>query len=185
MTVQIWSKKRALLPRFARPRHSFWLQYLLNCGAKMWALLPRFARPTLLSLLQWPFKFGAKSERFCLASLGQGIYFDFNHRSNLDKKCERFCLGSLGQRFYFGVNDRPNFEQKASASASLRSANAFISASTSFNFGQKLRGLLPRFARPRRLFWLQYPLKIRIKKRFCLASLGGKAFFWLQCSFNF
>ena len=48
-------------------------------------------------------------------------------RSNSKQKCESFCITSLGQCVYFG----------------------FIS----FNFGPKMRALLPRLARQRRSNW--------------------------------
>ena len=70
------------------------------------------SRVRRLFRLQSPSILDQKCERFCLASLGQGVYFGFNIRSNSQQKCEGFCLASLGQAVYFGFNLRSNSKQK-------------------------------------------------------------------------
>ena len=123
------------LPRFAPPCDLFWLQSTVEFIANTRELLPRFARPNDILWLQSLVQFRANFVGFCLASLGQAIYFCFNLRSNSGQTFESFCLASLGHAIYFG-----------------------------FIFGRiqsKIRKLMPRFAPPCDLFWLQYPVEFR------------------------
>ena len=185
------------LPRFAPPCDSFLIQSTVEFRANTQELLPRFARPNDILWVQSLLQFRANFASFCLASLGQAIYFCLNLRPNLELKlprlarpCNLFWLPStvefranirkLLPRFarpcdLFWLHLRSNSEQHSKAYASLRSAMRFILAPIFCRIQSKHSRAPASLRLAMRFMWTSIsPAEVRVKlKSFCLASLGA------------